>query len=177
MNNTEQLNKKEKAVVLCSGGMDSVTLLNLVVKDLGQKHVTILFVDYNQKTLKKEREYSKTSAERLGCRWKEFELDLGSITKTSLIHQNSIQKDLGTEVQGRNSIFLGLAVAFAQTMGYQRVYIGLQSADVVYGDAQPEYFFHMKKAMKLAYGVDLYAPLLENTKEEINCKRNDAAVT
>ena len=76
-------------------------------------------------------------------------------------------KNLTTEVQGRNTILIGLGSALAQTLQATNLYIGLESADVVYGDAQPEYFNHIKKAIYSAYKIDLQAPLLYKTKKEI----------
>ena len=158
------LNKEDRAVVLCSGGMDSVTVLNLVAKELSSANITVLFVDYKQKTVNRERECSKIASDRLGVKWIEYNLhDLHSITKTALIHSKTDK----TEVQGRNTILIGLGSALAQTLSYNRLYIGIQSADVMYGDAQPEYFKLMKKAIKIAYGIELFAPLLHKTKKEI----------
>ena len=134
------------------------------MKELQSKDIIVLFVNYNQKTVKKEREYSKIAAKQLNIQWKEYDLhDLHSITKTALIHSETEE----TEVQGRNTILIGLGSALAQTLKYNRLYIGIQSADVVYGDAQPKYFEHMKEAMRIAYGIDLYAPLLYKTKRDI----------
>lgn len=153
-----------KAVVLCSGGMDSVTVLNLVAKKHKPENITVLFVSYGQKTVNRERESSKIAASRIGANWIDFELrDLSKITKTALIHDKSYT----TEVQGRNTILIGLGSALAQTLLATDLYIGLQAADVVYGDAQPEYFDYIKKAIKSAYKIDLFAPLLYKTKKEI----------
>ena len=154
-----------KAVVLCSGGMDSVTVLNLVAKDIAKpENITVLFVSYGQKTVNRERDYSKIAATRLGANWIDFELnELAKITRTALIHESN----LPTEVQGRNTILIGLGSALAQTLRAEYLFIGIQSADVIYGDAQPAYFEHISKAIKIAYNVTLKAPLLHKTKKEI----------
>ena len=155
---------EKKAVILCSGGMDSVTVLNLVAKEIKPENLTVLFVNYNQKTVKREKEFSKIAADRIGAHWIEFQLqDLQKITKTSLIHNESST----TEVQGRNTILIGLGSALAQTLSAKELYIGIQSSDVIYGDAQPEYFQHMKNAMNIAYNIELLAPLLHRNKKEI----------
>ena len=165
MSRTEEFMSESKAVVLCSGGMDSVTVLNLVALDgIKPSNITVLFVSYGQKTVNKERECSKIAASRLGANWIDFELrDLAKITKTALIHD----QNLPTEVQGRNTILIGLGSALAQTLKAESLFIGIQSADVIYGDAQPEYFEHISKAIKIAYNVNLQAPLLNKTKREI----------
>lgn len=154
----------KKAVVLCSGGMDSVTVLNLVAKEFLPENITVLFVSYGQKTVNRERESSKIAASRIGANWIDFELrDLAKITKTALIHD----KNLPTEVQGRNTILIGLGSALAQTLQASSLYIGLQAADVIYGDAQPDFVLAISKAIKAAYGIDLQTPLLYKTKREI----------
>lgn len=153
-----------KAVVLCSGGMDSVTTLNLVAQETKPENITVLFVSYGQKTVNRERECSKIAASRIGANWIDFELlDLAKITKTALIHDQS----LPTEVQGRNTILIGLGSALAQTLKAGKLYIGIQSADVIYGDAQPEFFNYISKAIKIAYNVTVEAPLLYKTKKDI----------
>jgi 7-cyano-7-deazaguanine synthase len=151
----------KKAVCLCSGGMDSVTTLALAAAKGHECHV--LFVDYGQKTANRERAASKTAAEGLGAQWKEFVIrNLSEITKTSLIHANG-----KTEVQGRNALLLCLAVTYAQTLGINSVFIGLQAEDVSYKDAQPTFFKHMAAAVNYAYGIKLMAPLLHKNKIEI----------
>lgn len=160
----KKLSSHNKAVVLCSGGMDSVTVLNLVAKDVKPENIIVLFVNYSQKTVNKEREYSKIAADRIGSPWIEYNLiDLYKITNSLLIHDNSNT----TEVQGRNTILIGLGSSLAQTKKFNKLYIGIQANDVIYGDAQPEFFSHMQKAIKSAYNIDLEAPLLYKTKIDI----------
>jgi 7-cyano-7-deazaguanine synthase len=158
------MNVDKKSVVLCSGGMDSVTVVNLVVQQTKPTNITVLFVSYGQKTVKREREFSKIAASRIGANWLEVEFpDLSKITKSSLIHE----KEYTTEVQGRNTILIGLGAALAQTIKAEELYIGIQSADVIYGDAQPLYFEYISKAIKVAYNVTVLAPLLFKSKKEI----------
>lgn len=150
----------KKCVVLCSGGMDSVTALAWAVHNGYDAHV--LFVNYAQRTVSREQDYSRKAAERLGASWKEFHINLGELTHTSLIHEEG-----GTEVQGRNTILVGLATAYAQTIQARTVVIGVQTADVTYGDARPEWVNHMSEATKVAYNVEILAPLLYKNKTEI----------
>ncbi|MHA2365381.1 MAG: 7-cyano-7-deazaguanine synthase [Candidatus Hodarchaeales archaeon] len=157
-----------QAVVLCSGGMDSVTALAWIIAEGYKTHV--LFVNYNQKTKKREQKASQEAAQRFGASWKKIDFsDLSKITATSLIHDQSNKQNrtIGTEVQGRNTILIGLGVAYAQTLGIEKVIIGIQEADVEYGDAKPEYFRYISQAMKVAYNITLEAPLLYKSKKEI----------
>ena len=151
----------KKAVILCSGGMDSVTVLGIAKKKKFACHT--LFVNYGQKTVDRERESSIIASKRFFSVFKEINIiALKEITKTSLIH------DVGeTEVQGRNAILISLAVSYAQTISATTVFIGLQSQDVPYKDARKEFLDNMNNAMKFAYNVEILAPLLDKSKIEI----------
>ncbi|OLS19384.1 MAG: 7-cyano-7-deazaguanine synthase [Candidatus Heimdallarchaeota archaeon LC_3] len=154
-------NLAKKAVVLCSGGMDSVTVLGLASKNNYDCHS--LFVNYGQKTVNKERESSIIASKIFSSHFKEIELfALKEITETSLIHNTG-----ETEVQGRNAVLISLAVSYAQTIGASVIFIGLQSQDVHYKDARKEFLDNINSAMKFAYNVEILAPLLNKSKVEI----------
>ena len=55
----------KNAIILCSGGIDSVTTAYYVRKKLGYKKITILFFNYNQRTMKQERNASKKCAKNI----------------------------------------------------------------------------------------------------------------
>ncbi|MHA1990849.1 MAG: 7-cyano-7-deazaguanine synthase [Candidatus Hodarchaeales archaeon] len=152
---------EKKAIVLCSGGMDSVTTLGLAKREGYECYV--LFINYGQKTVDKERYFSKIASQRFQAKFQEEELfALRNLTKSSLIHD-----DGETEVQGRNAVLISLAASYAQTIGASSIFIGIQSQDVPYKDAQKEFLDNINRALKFAYNVEISAPLLNNSKEEI----------
>ena len=67
----EEKMNKEKVVVICSGGMDSVTLLHLIKKD--HENVSVLTFDYGQRH-KKEIECAKEQCSILGVSHKVLDL-------------------------------------------------------------------------------------------------------
>jgi 7-cyano-7-deazaguanine synthase len=151
----------KKAVVLCSGGMDSVTALGLTKKQGFDCYV--LFVDYGQKTAVKEKQASIIASERFGANFKDIILpSLSELTNTLLIHESG-----NTEVQGRNAVLISLAVSYAQTINAIKVVIGLQEQDVPYKDAHGEFLDHINRAMQFAYNVEISAPLLDKSKIDI----------
>ena len=78
----------KNAIILCSGGLDSVTVAHYARKKLHYGKVIILFFNYGQRTIKQERLASKICAKKIRAKFIEIELKwLGEIS-TSLINQN-----------------------------------------------------------------------------------------
>ena len=80
-----------------------------------------------------------------------------------------------TYVPARNSIFLSFALAYAEAIAAQRVYIGVNALDYSgYPDCRPDYINAMKKVFELGtkqgregQPIDIVAPLIDMTKVEI----------
>src|SRR3989344_3335487 len=84
----------KNAIVLCSGGIDSVTTAYYAKKILGYKKITILFFNYSQRTLRQERNSSKKCTKNLDAEFREVNLKwLGKIS-ASLINKNSKAKKI-----------------------------------------------------------------------------------
>jgi len=79
---------EKKAIVLCSGGIDSVVTAYFVRKKLGYKKMKILFFDYRQKSLISERKFSRMCAHELKAEFMEISIpELGKMSG-SLINKN-----------------------------------------------------------------------------------------
>lgn len=148
---------RKKALVLVSGGLDSVVLLHHVVKDL-ERDVTVLFFDYNQNQLEMERK----SVENC-CR----ELEILNLICIPL----NIYYDEAIEyIPARNLMFLSIAVGFAEEKGIEEVYIGLidnqRPAEESFVDASPKFIKKMNALSRL-FDVKIYAPYVCNTKADI----------
>ena len=156
--------KDNRAIVLCSGGMDSITTLALAVKEVHE--IYVLFINYGQKSSDTERKYSLAAAMRFNSSWKEFEVNLGPLVDSSLI-KGRPDDNTNTEVQGRNAIFISLATAYAQTINAGKVFIGIQKEDVPYKDAGQHFFHMIDLAMFNGYNVRVRAPLLFKAKVQI----------
>ena len=77
----------KNALILCSGGLDSVVTANHVKKRLKYDKLTILFFNYKQKTLIQERNASKKCARELNAEFIEINLRWLSDISTSLINK------------------------------------------------------------------------------------------
>jgi len=180
-----------KAVVLLSGGADSATTLALAQTD-GRELYALSF-DYGQRHLR-ELESAKMVAEVIGVKKHlivNFNLrDIGGSALTSEIevpksgtskniddpipdHQSQIPV---TYVPARNTIFLSFALAWAEVLEAEHIYIGANSVDYSgYPDCRPEYLQSFERMANLAtkasvegkLAFSIHAPLLFMSKAEI----------
>ena len=71
------------AIILCSGGLDSVTTAYYVKNKLGYKKIFVLFFNYGQKSVGMERKCSKKCAKKLDGKFVELKLkELGEISNS-----------------------------------------------------------------------------------------------
>jgi 7-cyano-7-deazaguanine synthase len=173
-----------KAVVLLSGGMDSATTAAIAQQEGFDVHA--LSVRYGQRHAV-ELEAARRVAERLGIRRHVvIELDLRAFGGSALTSDAPVPKDtpmaeIGgrippTYVPARNTIFLSLALAWAETLGARDVYLGANALDYSgYPDCRPEYFEAFARLASLATraGTEggerlaLHTPLIALSKREI----------
>jgi 7-cyano-7-deazaguanine synthase len=170
----------EKAVVLLSGGVDSST--TLAVAKSGGYSLFALSFDYGQRH-SIEIEAAKRVAESLGV--KEhliIKIDLGSIGGSALTSDIDVPKE-GTEggipvtyVPARNTIFLSLALAWAEVIEAADIFIGANAVDYSgYPDCRPEYIKAFEDMANLATKASVegelrfrvHTPLIRMTKAEI----------
>lgn len=173
---------KKKAVVLLSGGIDSSTVLALVVNKMKYSANVITF-DYGQRN-KFEIEAAKKLVKSFDVQNHIIlKIDLNSIGGSALT-SNMIDipenRDIGknipaTYVPARNMIFLSLAVAWAEVLNCQDIYYGANNIDYSgYPDCRPEFIEAFEKAVNLGTraGVQkktfkINSPLIDMTKAEI----------
>ena len=167
------------AVVLLSGGLDSATVL-AIARDEGHTCHALTF-DYGQRH-RIELEAARRVAASLGVAdHRIVPLDLrwmgGSALTDSTI---AVPKTPGegipvTYVPARNTIFLSMALGWAEVLGAQDIYLGVNAVDYSgYPDCRPEYLNAFERLANLATraGVEgrslhLQAPLLRLTKAGI----------
>jgi 7-cyano-7-deazaguanine synthase len=170
-----------RAVVLLSGGLDSYTAGALAARDGYRLYA--LTVRYGQ-VHAREVEAARRVAAALGvARHVELHVDLASLGGSALVGEGEIPKnrDLdqrgipSTYVPARNTVFLSLALAWAETVGATAVVIGVNALDYSgYPDCRPEYLeaFERLAALATRAGVEggalrVLAPLLHMSKAEI----------
>jgi len=169
----------KKAVVLLSGGLDSATVL-AVARHQGYE-CYCLSLDYHQRHIA-ELEAAKRVATTLGAAaHRVVQLDLSAFGGSALTDANikvPQSPTLGipiTYVPARNTIMLSLSLAWAEVLGAQDIFIGVNALDYSgYPDCRGEYveaFQHMANlATKSAVEgrtITVHAPLIDMTKAEI----------
>jgi len=176
-------NKREKAVILLSGGLDSTTCIALANEQ--QFELYALTVNYGQKH-NFEIEASKHIAKEYNVkRHTIIKIDLAQFGGSALTDDkikvpkkrnlSESQSIPVTYVPARNTILLSLAIAWAETLGAYNIFIGVNSLDYSgYPDCRPEYISSFEKTANLATKsgingekVKINTPLINLTKEEI----------
>ena len=169
----------KNAVVLLSGGLDSATVLAMAVADGYACHA--LSVDYGQRH-HSELAAARRVAEALGAvGHRVVNIDLTGFGGSALT-DNSIavpeQASTGiplTYVPARNTIMLSLALAWAEVLHAQDIFIGVNAVDYSgYPDCRPAYIEAFERMANLAtqaavegHPLTLHAPLLHLSKAGI----------
>ena len=172
----------QKAVVLVSGGLDSATTLAMA-RDEGLSCYALSF-DYGQRH-RSELDASARVAATLGAvEHRVMQLDLRAFGGSALTDdsidvptgQNASNESIPvTYVPARNTIFLSYALAWAEVLGAQHIFIGVNAVDYSgYPDCRPEYIHAFEAMANLATraGVEgrpttIHTPLIQLSKADI----------
>jgi len=171
-----------RAVVLLSGGLDSYTAAAVAKRDGFELYT--LSINYGQRHVQ-ELEASGVVARALVVqRHLELELDLSRIGGSALTSdQIDVPKDQpidpdvipSTYVPARNTIFLSVAMGWAEVLGASDIFIGVNALDYSgYPDCRPEFIRAFEQLARLATkaGVEgrpltVHTPLIALSKAEI----------
>jgi len=182
-----------KAVCLLSGGLDSAVAA-AIARSQGYEVYALTF-DYGQRH-EKEVEFSRKIAKWLNSEHKIFNIDLNQFGGSALTDEIEIPEGKNideirnsdeippTYVPARNTIFLSIALAYAEVVDAEAIFIGAHAVDYSgYPDCRPEYFEEFRKLAKLATksgvegnGIGIETPLLELGKTEIIRKGSELEV-
>ena len=169
----------KRAVVLLSGGLDSATVLAMARVQGFECYA--LSVDYGQRH-HAELAAAQRVARELGAReHRVIHIDLTAFGGSALTDANIAvpeQASCGiplTYVPARNTIMLSLALAWAEVLKAQDIFIGVNAVDYSgYPDCRPEYVAAFERMANLATKaavegkpLTLHAPLLHLSKAEI----------
>lgn len=175
------LKKKEKIVVLLSGGLDSSVTLSVVKK----KYSNVYCISFNY-TQKHSRELALAKYQAQTQKVKNHKiinLDFfggSALTDNIPVPKNkyfeSIPKSIPlTYVPGRNLIFLSYAVGYAESISSNSIFIGVNAIDYSgYPDCRPKFIESFEKTCNLATkdGIEgkkikIHTPLISMSKKEI----------
>lgn len=167
-----------KAIVICSGGLDSVTLAHKIAHE-GEVAGLITF-NYGQRH-KKETDFARRCAERLGVPFQEVDITtIGALLTGSALTDDVDVPDghyaeetmRTTVVPNRNAIMLAIAFGAAAAVGADTVATAVHGGDhFIYPDCRPDFIAAFNKMQGLAMDgyadVTLYAPFVNNPKDDI----------
>ena len=174
----------KKAIVLTSGGLDSTTVL-AIAKQQGFEIYSLSF-SYGQRH-SFELRAAKQIVELMGVsKHLVLELDLTKFGASALTGDIAVPKSLDgnitadeipvTYVPARNTIFLSLALAWAETLNASDIFIGVNALDYSgYPDCRPEYIEAFERMANLAtkaavegmMNLKIRTPLINMTKAQI----------
>ncbi|MBN2152334.1 MAG: 7-cyano-7-deazaguanine synthase QueC [Candidatus Lokiarchaeota archaeon] len=177
---------KPKALVLCSGGLDSTTVLYHAIRE-GYDVYAVSF-NYKQRHAI-ELAFVRRTLEKLGLvdKWTVFDLDFTQIGASALTDASlPVPQGRSTaEMEGsipisyvplRNTIFLTYAAALAESKGIQDIFVGVNVLDYSgYPDCRPAYIESIEQTLNLGsrYVDDptrkfkVHVPLINKTKAQI----------
>lgn len=165
-------NNKENAIILLSGGLDSLVSTAFMQKDFNI--IKALHFNYGQKPFKKEIEACKKI-----CAHYKIELEiidfewLGGLSKDSaLSEKNNLTSNVGTDywIPNRNGLFVNVGACYAEALKCQYVAIGanfeeaqgFKDNSVEFVDSATDLFTHSTKN-----NVKVIAPLIKMNKKQI----------
>lgn len=173
-----------KAIVLLSGGMDSLVCAGLAIAEF--KDVSFLHMNYGQKTSARETKafndiadfYQIPASHRKMIDMNFLKQIGGSSLTDDAISVKSYKGDSSdipdSYVPFRNSIILSLAVSWAEVVGATHLYIGANHEDSPgYPDCRPDYYQAFNQVVKLgtkAGNIEVLTPVISLKKKEIVLK-------
>jgi 7-cyano-7-deazaguanine synthase len=175
---------KAPAVVLLSGGLDSATVLAIAQADDYSVHA-ISFRYGQRHKVELQRATELATKSRLAGHVV-IDIDLTKFGGSALTSDIAVPKhdsadQIGTEipvtyVPARNTVFLSLALAYAESIGASDIFLGVNALDYSgYPDCRPEYIAAFERLANLATkagvegsrAIKIHTPLIELTKAQI----------
>jgi 7-cyano-7-deazaguanine synthase len=167
------------AVVLFSGGLDSATTL-AIARERGHRNHALSF-DYGQRHAV-ELDAARRVAQALGAaEHRVLVMPIGEFGHSALTDRSiAVPESSGTGipvtyVPARNTVFLACALGFAEVLGAQHIYIGVNAVDYSgYPDCRPAFIRAFEYLANLATraavegkAMNIHAPLIDLSKADI----------
>lgn len=169
----------KKAVILVSGGLDSASCLS-IAKEQGYDCYAVSF-DYGQRSASELLAARKVVQAAVVQEHKVITLEIGQLGGSALtdvdiaIPEEVVAGIPITYVPARNTVFLSYALAWAEVLEAQAIFIGVNAVDYSgYPDCRPEYIAAFQQLINLATkmsveggSIELKTPLIDLSKAEI----------
>lgn len=167
----------KNAIILLSGGLDSVVSLGLLRHDYGT--MLALTFDYGQKAVQSEIEASKAVCDYYKIPHQVIVLDwLKKITNTALVSNASVPTNItdyedsmkAVWVPNRNGLFLNIAASFADSRHYDDIIIGANKEEAeTFSDNTEEFIDRVNAEFEFSTlkKPRVIAPLIDCTKNDI----------
>jgi 7-cyano-7-deazaguanine synthase len=186
-------NKSAKAIVLLSGGLDSATVLAIASQKFD---CHALCFDYAQRSLS-EINAARQLADVFAASFQLIHIDEGVMAGSALTDESIAVPDYSAEeaveeavgipvtyVPARNTLFLSHALAVAEVMSSQDIFIGVNAVDYSgYPDCRPEFIraYEIMANLATKAGVEgkplsIHTPLIDKSKAEIIRMGNELGV-
>jgi len=170
---------QKKAVILVSGGLDSTTAL-AIARSEGYDCYTMSF-DYGQRHRVELLAAERTAKAMGAAAHKVIHLDLRTIGGSALtddtiaVPEHETAGVPVTYVPARNTVFLSIALGWAEVLGAQDIFIGVNAVDYSgYPDCRPDYIaaFEVMANLATRAGIEgsklrIRTPLIDLTKAQI----------
>lgn len=174
---------RDKAVVLLSGGLDSTTTLAIAMEQGFETYA--LSFRYGQRHEVELEAARKIAAEAQVIRHVEAEIDLRMLGGSALTGPVDVPKLRGPEEMGagipvtyvpaRNTVFLAFALAWAEVLEANHIFVGVNALDYSgYPDCRPDYIEAFERMASLAtkrgvegHSLRIHTPLIDLTKAQI----------
>ena len=171
---------KPRALVLLSGGLDSATCL-AIARDAGFETYA-LSVEYGQRHAAELAAARRVAAALGAVAHRVAHVDLGQFGGSALTDPALAVPTDGldggipiTYVPARNTIMLSIAMAWAEVLGAEHIYVGVNAVDYSgYPDCRPAFIDAFEKMANLAtkagvegHRLSIHAPLIDLSKADI----------
>lgn len=169
------------AIVLLSGGLDSVVSVSYIINKLNYNNIFALFFDYGQNTAKQELNAAKNICRFYNIVLKEIKLDfLSELTEKkpapciNEIELDNVELCLNTAksvwVPNRNALFLNIAASYCDKYNIKNIVIGINKEEgQTFSDNKVEFIDIQNKVFEYSTQCHpkIIAPMANYTKEQI----------
>ncbi len=167
------IKKDDSAIILLSGGLDSLVALDIISKKIDNKNILALFFNYGQKAYFDEFDAVKKISEKYDIKYEKIDLPyLKNITNNALTNpdNNDFDNLESIWVPNRNGLFLNIAASYCDSKKIDYIIIGINEEEGrEFSDNTKEYIKSANEFLKycVSYPTKVIAPCQNMDKLEM----------